>query len=77
MKYKGYKIVISYPATHFYEIENDRQGKQLDGISYHADETPWYSVIDEDNWCAQTFETIEECKEYIDEEVEQNGVAVA
>lgn len=74
MKYKGYRILANANRSVFFEINNDgaTEFKQVEGIQYQSfdfDSELWYSVIDKDNWVTQSFETIEEAKQYIREEL--------
>jgi hypothetical protein len=71
MTYKGYKIMANANVTKFWNLDKDGD---IDGdpvqVSYQQldeDSEIWYSVVDKDNWCIQSFETITECKDYIKE----------
>lgn len=72
MIYKGYKILGTQQANDFFYLDDN--GEETGAVPYGEinyqllDDPMWYSVVDEDNWVVQTFETIEEAKEYIDEE---------
>ena len=72
MKYKGFRILLSNTRLLFYETDEDGEvGDQVTGIQYQSvdeDYEMWYAVIDEDNFLCQSFETMEEAKQYIDEE---------
>lgn len=72
MTYKDCEIVLSYSATVFYELtEEGGQGKQLENIKYNQNshwEEPYYAVIMDGESVQQTFDTLEEAKEYIEEE---------
>ena len=72
MNYKGYRILATSMFNHFYET--NEAGDLLDevkGIDYDSLTDPVaYSVIDVSDYVVQTFDTIEEAKEYIDEEEE-------
>lgn len=72
MTYKGYRIVINYPAIHFYDLDDEGdQTERVEGINYESHDTEgWYSVVGEDNWVEHSFESIAECEEYIDGEVD-------
>lgn len=70
MNYKGYRILATDNSSNFYSIDEDENilEKVSDIQYYDGDDNVWYSVVGEDNWVQQTFSTVEECKEYIDEE---------
>lgn len=71
MTYRGYRILLSYNINTFCELNEDgSQGAKVTGIDYDTmflDE-PWYAVVGEDNFVEQTFETLEEAKDYIEEQ---------
>ena len=71
MKYKGYKIMATARSDKFYPInrEGDITGpaEPVDYFQSEDDSEIWYAVVDKDNYCAMSFETITECKEYINE----------
>jgi hypothetical protein len=72
MKYKGYRILANFQRTVFFELDRDgdlQTDKPVEGIGYqNNDDEAWYSVIGEDNWVIQSFESVEECKQFIREE---------
>lgn len=74
MTYKGYKILANANRTIFFNVTSDGQPQdEVAGINYDNGSDwgeYWYSVIDESNWVQQSFESIEECKQYINEETE-------
>lgn len=69
MIYKGYRILANTQRSTFYETNDLGQiGEEVGGINYQTlDDEVWYSVIDKDNFCVASFETINECKEHIKE----------
>lgn len=69
MTYKGYRILANSQRTVFYETDADGEiGEEVGGINYQSlDDEIWYSVVDKDNFCVASFETITECKEHIKE----------
>jgi hypothetical protein len=72
MDYKGYKIYGNFQRTVFYALDEDgdlQTDKPVEGVFYsNPDEEAWYSVVGDDNWVQQSFESVEEAKQYIDEE---------
>lgn len=72
MIYKGYRILGTQRANDFFNLNEDGEALDQvpsDEINYSYMEDPmWYSVIDESNWVVQSFDTIEEAKEYIEEQ---------
>ncbi len=72
MKYKGYQILATDAASRFYTFdENEIILERVLGVQYDSgSDDIWYSVVNDGNWVEETFSTVEECKEYIDEETE-------
>lgn len=73
MTYKGYRICANANFTKFWDI--DKEGELGDEVKVNyqvldEDGEIWYSVVDKDGWCIQSFETIQECKQFIREEAE-------
>lgn len=70
MEYKGYRILATDKSINFYNIDEDEMIlEKVLGVEYYdEDDDVWYSVVGEDNWVQETFDTVEEAKEYIDEE---------
>ncbi len=72
MEYKGYRILLSNQRLLFYETNEDGEClEQVTGIDYQSldsDYDMWFAVIDKDNFMCQSFDTIEEAKEYIEEQ---------
>jgi hypothetical protein len=79
MTYKGYRILANAQVTRFFEIVEDDDevaypelGEQVHGIQYYDgnDEGEvWYSVVGDDDWVKMSFESVQECKEFIDKEL--------
>lgn len=73
MSYKGYQILANFQRTVFYELSKDGElqtDRPVEGINYqNLDDECWYSVIGEDGWVQQSFESINECKDYIKEQI--------
>lgn len=73
MTYKGYRICANANYTKFWDLDDDGDPIDEREVSYtgpEEDSELWYSVVDKDNFCVQSFETIQECKDFIDTECE-------
>ncbi len=66
MNYKGLKILANIRKTMFFALEDENISNEVYGIHHSDQEEYWYSVVDKNNSVIRSFETIEECKDYID-----------
>ena len=76
MDYKGYSIKVTETAVMAWPI-NDEGDRDLTATpepiqtqTFNGFPDFYYSVIDADKWLVQSFETLEEAKQFIDEETE-------
>jgi hypothetical protein len=75
MTYKGYQIMATETAVLGWALDakGDRvltgTPKTLETMTLNGIPEFMYSVIDADNWVVASFETIEEAKEHIREEL--------
>lgn len=71
MIYKGRTIVANARVSIFFDTNEDGEAlERRNDVKYFdaGDDELWYSVLDDDNWVGQSFETVQEAKEAIDEE---------
>ncbi len=70
MTYRGWRILETERSLVFREVDGEPgAGREVEDISWQTmGEERWFSVIDKQGFVAQSFDTIEECKQFIDEE---------
>jgi len=70
MVYKDYRIMATQQITQAFPLNDEGDVMLSDPITLEEYEISdyWFAIVDDSNYVVQSFETIEECKEYIDEE---------